>query len=146
MRKAQALLASVGLLVLAASAPPAEGGVLRVIVSASNGVSSLPRERVADMFLKKVTTWEDGTPVASVDQSLASGVRGRFSKEILDRSASAVQRYWEERIFSGRGQPPPIKRSDEEVIEFVEGNVGAIGYVSEAVSLTRRVKVLRITD
>ena len=73
-------------------------------------------------------------------------MRGRFSKEILGHSASAVQRYWEERIFSGRGQPPPIKRSDEDVIEFVESNVGAIGYVSEAVSLTPRVKVLRITE
>lgn len=135
-----------GLLAGAASLPSQDVGGLRVIVSASNGVSSLSRQEVADMFLRKVTSWQDGASVVSVDQSMASPVRTRFSKEILGRSLSEVRSYWEKRIMSGRGQPPPIKANDEAVVKFVAGNAGAIGYVSDTMSLPAAVKVLRVLD
>lgn len=146
MNRTQALCGGCVVLVLASPVQSQETAAPQVIVNASNSVSSLPRERIADLFLKKVSNWADDTPVLSVDQSLSSPLRGRFSQEILSRPISAVQKYWEERIFSGRGKPPPVKLSDDEVIEFVAANPGAIGYVSEGVRLPAGVKVLRIKN
>jgi len=146
MKKTRVIPAFGGFLVLAAALHGEDVTGLRVIVSASNAVSELPRERIADLFLKKVATWEDGKAALSVDQSMAFPLRARFSQQILGRLPSAVQKYWEERIFSGRGEPPPIKRSDAEVVEFVAKNVGAIGYVSEQAVLPPGVKVLRVTN
>jgi hypothetical protein len=58
---------------------------------------------------------------------------------------SSIKAYWQKQIFSGRGVPPEEKQSDEEVLEYVSKNVGAIGYISEStVRDAYDVKVLEI--
>jgi hypothetical protein len=58
---------------------------------------------------------------------------------------SSIKAYWQKQIFSGRGVPPEEKESDEEVLEYVSKNVGAIGYISESAETSAYdVKVLEI--
>lgn len=144
MSRTRAGLTMGALLALAVSLRSEEAAGLQMVVNASIAVSSLPRNTVADMFLGKVKAWEDGRKVLIVDQSLYSPVRARFTKEVLGRPVSAVKTYWEERVFSGREQPPPVKRSDAEVVEFVVKNPGAIGYVSAGANLIPGVKVVTL--
>src|SRR5690349_22742316 len=94
----------------------------QVIVNAANSASTLPKGEVAALFLKQVTTWPDGTPVAVVDLTDKSTVRAAFSKEVLGRSATAVRSYWQQQVFGGRAVPPTQRASDAEVIAFVREN------------------------
>ena len=116
-----------------------------VIVNKSNTETSLSRDRIAKLFLKKATVWNDKSAVKPVDQSSKSETRKTFSSDVLKMSVDAVLRYWQQMVFSGRGSPPPIKNSDAAVIEYVKANPGAIGYVSKKAD-TSGVAVVTVTD
>ncbi len=131
-------------LALAASAASAQDGDFKLVVNASNDVSSLSREDAARYFLKKQTVWAGGQAVMPVDQTEDSSARRAFSKAVLKKDVGAVKNYWQTLIFSGRGVPPPEKASDAAVLAFVEANAGAIGYVSAGASIGRGVKEIRL--
>jgi ABC-type phosphate transport system substrate-binding protein len=113
----------------AAAAHGAEPG-FHVMVNEANPVSSLSREELSDLFLKKKSIWPDGSLVLPVDQLEETEVREAFNREIHRKSGSAVRAYWQQRIFSGRDVPPPEKETDANVIVYVRRNRGAIGYIS----------------
>jgi len=121
----------------------------KVVVSPDRSVTSLARRDVARMFLKRTTSWPDGSAIAPVDQSSRSPVRLSFTDEILKveglAKMSAVENYWQQQIFSGRGSPPPIKGSDDEVVAFVATTPGAIGYVSASADV-KTLKTVELED
>jgi ABC-type phosphate transport system substrate-binding protein len=112
-------------------------GELRIIVHPDNRSTTLARDFVADLYLKRVTRWTDGELARPADQRAGTAVREAFSEGVLKRSVAAMKRYWQQRIFSGRELPPPELDSDEAVVEFVQKHRGAIGYVSGAAKLQR---------
>lgn len=124
----------------AGDAPPE----FRVITHASRPETSVERAFVADVFLKNVTRWSNDEATRPVDQRLDADVRRRFSEKILRRSVAAVKTYWQQRIFSGRGVPPPELDSDAAVVSYVEAHPGAIGYISGAAPYGKT-KVLTVT-
>jgi hypothetical protein len=85
---------------------------------------------LADAFLKNVTRWSDDETIRPVDQRPSAAARHRFSEVVLKRSVAAVKTYWQQRIFSGRGIPPPELDSDEAVVRWVEEHPGAVGYIT----------------
>lgn len=147
----RALAVSVGLLAWAAgiARPATSEGGFRVIVASASAVSELKRDEVARIFLKKQTRWKDGKEVSPVDQSARSAVRLAFSRDVLAveglEKISAVENYWRQQIYSGRGTPPAVKTSDEDVRKFVATTPGAIGYVSSDADLTG-VKAVKVQD
>jgi hypothetical protein len=148
----RAFAVSVGLLAWSAGAlarPATTDTGFKVIVGASSPVSELKREEVARIFLKKLTRWKDGKEVSPVDQSARSPVRAAFSHGVLAveglAKISAVENYWRQQIYSGRGTPPAVKTSDDEVRRFVAATPGGIGYVSEDADLTG-VKAVKVED
>jgi ABC-type phosphate transport system substrate-binding protein len=148
----RALAVSLGLLAWTGGAlarPAATDGGFRVIVASGSTISELKREEVARIFLKKQTRWKDGKEVSPVDQSARSAVRAAFSRDVLAAEGldkiSAVENYWRQQIYSGRGNPPAVKTSDEDVRLFVAQTPGAIGYVSDEAELTG-VKTVKLQD
>ena len=135
-------------IVLPSSFSYANEGGFKVIVNASNPDSELTKREISKLFLKKVKRWkESNEAVLPVDLVADSPVRGKFSAEIHGRKLSSIKAYWQKQIFSGRGVPPQEKASDQEVLEYVEGNAGAIGYVSETADIDQyNVKVLTIVE
>ncbi len=131
------------LLAAAASGEPAPGFV--VIVNAANPATQIDREELSRLFLKKVTFWGEGLPALPVDQPAAAPIRAGFSHEILLRNVNAVRAYWQQRIFSGRALPPPVKDTADEIVRFVRDNPGAVGYVPPGTELGSGVRVLEIT-
>jgi len=109
----------------------------RVIVNASNATTVVERRFLAEAFLKKTTRWADGSVIRPVDLDAESGVRRRFSEDVLGRSVSAVKNYWQQVVFSGRDLPPAELDTDDEVIQFVAKHEGAVGYVSGTASVDR---------
>jgi hypothetical protein len=61
------------------------------------------------------------------------------------RTASAIDAYWQQQIFSGRGVPPPVLPNDDAVVEYVRKTPGAVGYVSLSTP-AEGLRVIRIDD
>jgi hypothetical protein len=115
-----------------------------VVVHPEQPSESAAREFLADAFLKRTTRWRGGEAINPVDLRADSRVRKAFSARVLNRSVAAVRSYWQQRIFSGRGVPPPELDSDEAVVRYVISHPGAVGYVSGGAKLDRA-RVLRVT-
>ncbi len=106
----------------------------KVIVNSSNSVSSLSKKEASDLFLKKSTKFSNGMVAVPVDLAANSNAREGFSSNIHGKAVSAIRNYWQQAAFSGAASAPPEKANDNEVIEFVKRNPGAIGYVSSGAS------------
>ena len=138
------LLAGFLVLSLAASAFAQN---FRIVVHESNPAASLTRAEVSDLFLKKTVKWKTGGDAQPVDQKAASPVRGEFTRAVHGKSLAAVQSYWQQQIFSGRGVPPQEVAGDRAVLEWVQGNAGGIGYVSAGAALSGfNVKTITIRE
>lgn len=117
-------------LTLLGPGPVSAQGRYQVIVHPESAVDSLSRAELSDLFLKKTGRWPDGSRVFPVDQVETAAVRESFTRDVHGRSVAAIKAYWQQRIFSGRGVPPPEKASDRDVVELVRATPGAVGYVS----------------
>jgi ABC-type phosphate transport system substrate-binding protein len=139
------IFSALGFLVSTCTYPVQAQGDYVVIVNKSTAVDSLTKSQISNFFLKKTTSWSDGSKVRPVDQVSGASVRDGFSEAIHGKSVSAIKSFWQKKIFSGAGTPPPEKSSDIEVIEYVKANPGAIGYVSASVSIDD-VKAIQVID
>jgi ABC-type phosphate transport system substrate-binding protein len=139
IRVALAMLA----LVVGAARTEAQGYV--VVVNAANPVTSIKKDRVNGLFLKRIARWENGNPVMPVNLDRASATREAFSRAVHGKSVNAIESNWQQQIFAGREAPPVQRNGDAEVLAFVRANPGAIGYVSENASLGSDVKSVPIT-
>lgn len=148
MKKVILLMVSLSILLFGHLSVANETRAFKVIVHASNPESELTKQEISKLFLKKVKKWKSSKEaVLPVDLISDSPVREKFSKAIHGRKVSSVKAYWQKQIFSGRGVPPEEKGSDKEILEYVEKNVDAIGYVSESAEIEQyEVKVIEITE
>jgi periplasmic binding family protein len=116
-----------------------------VVVHPDNPSITLDRDEVSRLFLKKITRWSDGRAAAPIDLVESAPARRAFSRDIHRRPAAAIKKYWQRMVFSGESAPPPEVAKDEEVLAMVRSNPGAIGYVSDEVTL-RGVRIVDIVD
>lgn len=119
---------------------------VKVVVHSTNAVDSLTKAKVADLFLKRVTRWENGRAVTPVDQSEKSAARAAFTKDLLGKEVLWVKSYWQKMIFSGRATPPAELSSDTQVFELIRTNPDAIGYVSEGATIPAGLKALTVEN
>lgn len=135
-------IALILLVCLPAHARAQDGFVL--IANQANPVSTLPRDEASKLFLRKRLRWPNGQRVQPVDLFESSPARRRFSSAIHGMDVWSVKGYWQEVVFSGKGDMPPERASDAEVVAFVRANPLAIGYVS-SVAPGDGVKVITVT-
>ena len=139
-------LAVIAAALVARGAGAQSAASFQVIVNTANPVTTLTREEASRLFLRKVVTWKPGEGVQPVDQGEGSAVRRSFSKSVHHKEVAGVKRYWQELIFTGQGVPPIERTSDEDVVAFVAGSRGAIGYVAPGAPLGKRVRAVRIVE
>jgi len=131
----------------AGAEPAATGAAFVVVVNAGHEGTAIRREELENIFLGKAQRWGNGLPIAPVDQSLSSEVRAAFCLRVLRLEPRAVLQYWQGQLQRGSGlRPPPVKKSDAEVVEWVGGQVGRIGYVSPGAALGEGVKAVSLLD
>jgi len=134
---------ALALLAAGVALPASASDGYKLVVNQRNPASTLSRSEVARIFLKKVTNWPDGLAVVAIDQERTAAVRAQFSSDVLGKDADAISAHWQVLVFSGRDVPPKILKSDDDVLNFVRANAGAIGYVSPSAPLSG-VKVVDI--
>ena len=145
MKRFTFLLAITTLLLVAQSGSTAQQDY-RIIVHPEHKIDSVSKGKVSQLLLKKVSRWDDGTPVAPVDLESKSPVREVVSRDVHGRSVSSIKSYWQREIFSGRDSSPEEVETDEEMIELVANEKGAVGYVSGTAELPDTLKVIRIAE
>ncbi len=102
----------------------------KLVAHPSVPVASLSRSELSAVFLKKTNKWLDGTPIVPVEPEHDSSLRLSFCRAVHDKTVAMIDSFWQKQVFSGRSSPPLSKASDAEVIAYVRGTRGAIGYVS----------------
>lgn len=112
------------------SAGAASAAEFKVIAHPDLGEQTLSRKTVSKMFLKQIRSWKNGERIKPVDLHPKSKARARFSREVHNKSVGAIKAYWQQKVFTGAGVPPPEKPSDEAVVAYVLQTEGAIGYVA----------------
>ena len=139
-------LGLLGLALLAGSVAAKDAPAFKVIAHPALAGNAIRRALLADIFLKNVRHWGDGTPVTPVDQSTRWRLRASFSLNVLSLPVSSVQTYWQRQAVMNRERPPLVLGSDEEVLAFVAATPGAIGYVSPDAATNEAVRILTIVD
>ena len=112
-----------------------------VIVSASNGNSTIDKATIAKIFLGKSKSFPDGSAATPIDQNDGSSTKDAFNSSILGKSASQLKSYWSRLIFTGKGTPPKQSGDDAAVKALVAGDAKLIGYI-DASAVDSSVKVV----
>jgi ABC-type phosphate transport system substrate-binding protein len=139
------MVAAWGAILLAVAPVHAGDAPFKVIVNPSVTGRVLPRTVLAKVYLGDVTHWGNGDAITPVDQSSTSPVRQAFSEQMLGMSIEAVKQHWLRKLTpSTRLLPPKSKATDEEVIAFVAGQPGGVGYVSATATLPSTVREIAV--
>jgi hypothetical protein len=102
---------------------------LVVVVNARSGVAAMTRNDVINIFFGRNRQFFNGLEAQPVDLDDAHPHRQLFYQHLLGKDLSQINAYWSRQVFTGRMQAPPRLSSSEEVIKWVAGRPGGIGFV-----------------
>lgn len=112
-----------------------------VIVNNENPIASLTASEAKLFYLRKLKSRWPGINknIRPVDRKTKCSERSTFYEAILKMDDKAVESYFAERQFQNAERVPEKMNSDNEVIDYVASEIGAIGYI-KASSLTADAK------
>lgn len=115
-----------------------------VAVVANNGigVASMTAKEAKKIWLGKSRSL-GGVSVKVVDLPKGNTSRNLFYSSVVKKSEQKLKGYWAKIVFSGKGIPPKIFKTDAEVVHWVAKTPGALGYVDRS-AVDDSVKVLLI--
>jgi ABC-type phosphate transport system substrate-binding protein len=116
-----------------------------VIANKNNPVQTLKKSVLVRYFLKKTTSWDNGTRVVPIDLTVSDPVRQEFSEGILQKSPHEVEEYWIAESLTGGKSAPEIVSDSALVKKRVAADAGALGYVDKA-QVDETVKVVETVN
>ncbi len=120
-------LALLMMIPLAMSSASAKG--IQVVTSQTTPVETIDDGAIKKVFLGKTKSWPDGNRVEFV--VLKSGdVHDGFVKAYVKKSSSQFKTYWKKQVFTGKGKNPKSFDTESELVAYISGKPGIIGYVS----------------
>lgn len=133
----QIILAAV---LLMCSAVAVHAADIVVIVNKAN-TAGITRTVIEKIYKGEMTNWPNGAKIEPLDLPEKSPVRASFTSLLLGKSVVSIKAVWQVKLYSGRGIPPRVLNSDDEVKGTVAANQNAIGYI-EASHLDGSVKAV----
>lgn len=116
-----------------------------VIVNKDNPMDNFSRRDLVDLYMGRNLYFPDGALAIRLDLPPASAIRESFYQQLVGKSVAEVNAYWARLLFTGRASPPQAMESSIKVIEAVNKNRNAIGYINEE-DLVDSVKVVGRVD
>ncbi|KAA6457223.1 hypothetical protein DYQ86_23105 [Acidobacteria bacterium AB60] len=99
-----------------------------IIANPSVKSAQVSTNEIRDVFSGSASTLKDGSHVTPV--LLKQGAAHEaFLSAYLGKSDSAFRAAWRNLVFTGNGSMPKSFDSEAALVEFVEHNPGAIGYI-----------------
>ena len=117
-------------LLIAAFVTEATAQSYKVIANEGVATTSISKDDLSDIFLKKKRKWDDGSAVTPIDLEARTQTRATFSEEVHGQGVGEIRTYWQQAAFSGAGTAPLERGSDADIIAFVKSTPGAVGYIS----------------
>lgn len=104
---------------------------------------SLNDKELIDIYTMRKKVWADGTHIKVFALPSRNPIHQDFVKNLLKSNIYKMDRVWNRLTFSGRGKPPIIVGSEEELIKKVQSVPGAIGYIAneQAIGDLKKIKV-----
>ena len=98
-----------------------------------NGVDRdlIEMKTLNEIFQGQKTYWENGTPVILVLHSAKSSLIQKTADLFYNGSVKNLQKFWLSLVFQGRVNPPKYFLNEQEIIEYVLSNKGAIALIYE---------------
>lgn len=113
---------------------------IAIVIHPDNN-AELTMEELAKIYLGKLKRFSNGNLAIPLDRSEGSDIRIRFLENTVGKDETKMKSYWSRLIFTGKGIPPKIVETDEEVKELVSRNPDIIGYI-DSQSVDETVKVI----
>jgi len=99
---------------------------ISIIVNMNNATDVMSAREVRKLFLGKSRNLPDGSRALLVSNEL---IRSEFNRSALGKADSQVKAAWSRLLFSGRAKRPVAFSDPAEVVQFVSGNINAVGYI-----------------
>ena len=102
-----------------------------VIVNANNN-SGIDIDTVKKIYLGKVKAFPDGSRAIPLTFEQGNNTRNAFNNNVLGKSESQYSAFWSKLVFTGRGTPPEMIATEEEMLQLVATNPNTIGFIDES--------------
>lgn len=112
-----------------------------VVTHPNNDIEQLSKQELISIYMGRTTTLEDGQQVLALDQESNSEIKEHYYEWLVNKSLNEINAYWSRLLFSAKAIPPYKLSSNEEVIQFINTNTNAIGYIDKHY-VTDKVKVV----
>lgn len=119
-------------------------GDIKIVANPSVRADSITVAELRGVFLQARTRLNDGSRVEPVLAN-SGAAHDTFLRKYVGKSDNELRTYYRSLVFTGTGTMPKFLNSDAEIVTYVAGTRGAIGYVSTAAP-TAAVKVLAVTQ
>ena len=117
---------------------------LVVVANKNNPLNELSKQQIIDIFMGRTTFYASGQRIILLDQKLNSSTRKQFYLNLVNKTLNEINSYRARFLFSGRATLPR-EVSDKELINYLETDTDAIGYV-EADKVNDKLKILGYVD
>lgn len=115
---------------------------LTVIANESVPVNELSANDIKQIFTGKKRSWDNGDIIAPA--ALVSGESHEaFLSRFIEKSRMQFRTHWKKLVFTGQAQALKEFESESDLVEFVAGTKGAIGYIDSA-SPHKNVKAIAV--
>lgn len=114
---------------------------ISVIVNMDNPVTKLTRDEVKLYYLRKIKKrWPElNKNIRPADRKKPCAERNTFYSAVLDMNADDVEHYFVNKQIQNAERPQDKFNTEEEMIDFVADEPGAIGYIKTS-SITDKVR------
>ncbi|MDR0577747.1 MAG: hypothetical protein LBI87_09495 [Candidatus Accumulibacter sp.] len=121
---------------------PLARGELAVIVNPRSGVDRLTKSQVINIFLGNHREFPNGLRAKPFDLPASDPDKGVFYRLLVNKDLSQIAAYWSRLVFSGNTSPPTQVDDTRQIIQTVESNRNAIGYIDSQYADPQRVQVV----
>ncbi|MBU6158286.1 MAG: hypothetical protein KGP35_04555 [Bacteroidetes bacterium] len=103
-----------------------------VVIGNDIGIKSVSSSGLTSIFRGKYSSWSNSQSAIIVLPSKKNPSAGLVALFLYKTSITGMQKFWLSQVFQGRSNAPSFLDSDEEIIDYVEKNPGAIGIIRKA--------------
>ena len=122
---------------------PAAAAVADVVVIANpkSGVEKLNHDEVVNIFLGRFRQLPSGLSALPADLPPAQPEKAIFYRLLVNKELAEINSYWERLFFSGRTVPPRQTIGNDDLLNWVAGTPGGLGYIERA-RVDNRVRIV----
>ena len=104
---------------------------ITIIAHSKNEMGELTRKQIADIYMGRITSLPNGSIPLPLDYQGDSDVRARFYQSITGKNMAQINAYWARLSFTGQANPPRRLADKASIMQVVEKNQDALGYVDK---------------